>query len=388
MQEKLKILYLTSPYPYPSDNGGSQGIANDIKQIVSSEYGDRIKYFFANLEENIKQPIPFKNMNYKIFQAAKDAPVFIKFLYSLYSLYSYSSKRIATKEFREAILKENPDIIILDGFLPFESLPKIKKYKLIYVTHNIEYKFNLDMANTEKNILKKIWLLIKTLKIFYFEDKLINVADKVVCVSTSDYNYFKNRYPNKIYSNPHQIKVFEKQWNYNDKKTLFFCGAMDFQPNFEAIKWLANVLRPTLDPSIKIIIAGKGTDNVPNSWRYPNIEYLGFVSNDELSNLYCNSSAFICPIIYGSGIKMKLVEALGYGTPIISTKKALEGLNYIDIPPIIDLNLKNNKDKIEELIFDREKLVNYQASIASKIKDSINANNQWNKIINDCYKEL
>ena len=97
----------------------------------------------------------------------------------------------------------------------------------------------------------------------------------------------------------------------------------------------------------------------------------------------------MCPIIYGSGVKIKLTEALGFGAPIIATKNALEGLDYIDIIPIINRdNLKETKKNIENLLNNKEKLQEYSNNLLSQIKNYQEENDiSLEKIVEDCKYE-
>ena len=222
----------------------------------------------------------------------------------------------------------------------------------------------------------KIYRYLYLYRISKLEKELLEKSDKIVCISTSDYDYFKGIYPNKVEFLPHRIELQKNSWEGKGEKSLFFCGPLNFAPNYDSVKWIAEELSPVLAKDIKIKIAGKGTDNVPEEWKKDNIEYLGFVSREELLELYRNCSAFICPIVYGSGVKIKVTEALGFGTPVIATKEALEGLDYIDIKPLIDRNnIQQTKDNIESLLNNREKLEDYSKNLIKQI-ESYQKNNE------------
>ena len=74
----------------------------------------------------------------------------------LFTPYSFGYHSIATKELKDSIKYYSPDIVILDYIASYKALEKIKNYKLIYIAHNVETDFWIDIARLEKNILKKI----------------------------------------------------------------------------------------------------------------------------------------------------------------------------------------------------------------------------------------
>lgn len=384
-----KILYIPYTYPYPANNGGTIAIASHIEELMKSKFADIIQYYFpvSNSNKNLKNiPNNFKISSCKI----SHYEWLIKIYYLLFSKYTYSYNIFTGKDFRNKVKNYDPDIIIADTMLSYKLIKDIKFNKcLIYIAHNIEYNYYKDLYYIEKNPFVKLRLFINTIKIKFIEKNICNQAKAIICISASDYNYFKNIYPNKVEFLPHKIEIQNDKWQGENEKSLFFCGPLHFAPNKDSVQWIAEKLAPILSKDIKIKIAGKGTDNVPNGWKKENIEYLGFVSKKELLDLYRNSSAFLCPIIYGSGVKIKVTEALGFGTPIIATKEALEGLDYIDIKPLINRNdLEKTKENIENLLNNKESLQQYSNNLIEQItqyqKDN---NNSLEKIIGDCLND-
>ena len=384
-----EILYFCFNYPFPPKIGEEQNFASHIKDLAGSKFNNLLMLLFSNPNEN-NGKMPY-NIDYKIFEAKKNL-FFKKFIYFIHILFSKYPKNISnTKSLKigKYITTQEPKIFILDAIYSIAMLPKYKKQKLIYIAHNNEAKLYHDLAKIEKNLFMKIYRYLYLYRISKLEKELLEKSDKIVCISTSDYNYFKGIYPNKVEFLPHRIELQKNSWEGKGEKSLFFCGPLNFAPNYDSVKWIAEELSPVLAKDIKIKIAGKGTDNVPEEWKKDNIEYLGFVSREELLDLYRNCSAFICPIVYGSGVKIKVTEALGFGTPVIATKEALEGLDYIDIKPLIDRSdLQKTKENIEMLLNNQSKLQEYSSNLISQIETYQRKNdNSLEKIIGECIDE-
>ena len=363
-----KILYLTQTYPFPANDGGEQGLQTHVLELENSIYADNIKMFFSLHNKPTYEVKPLKIDN-RIFNIRKYKNILsksvIEFFEFFLSRYSRSYNIIDTKELRDAIREYNPEIVILDHIGCYKAL-RAAKYngKLIYIAHNIETEFNLGNARLQKNIIKKIIRYICALKAYCTERSVMKRADIIGCVSKSDYEIISKHYGNKTVLNNHVPKIENIEWNGSGYKTLFFCGPADFYPNKDAINWIINELAPKM-PDIKFKIAGKNTEKI--NIKTSNVECFGFVSKDELINLYTTSSAFICPIIYGSGIKMKLVEALGYYMPIIATENALEGLNMKLEPLINRNNLELTIKNINTILNDQDGLINYQKMIKTLV---------------------
>ena len=90
--------------------------------------------------------------------------------------------------------------------------------------------------------------------------------------------------------------------------------------NITAIQWFLNKVLPLLTKKPKIAIIGRVCKHIGE---YNNIDKIMFVEN--LADYYNKSRVAICPMLEGTGIKIKVVEALSYGLPVIGTEKAIDG---------------------------------------------------------------
>jgi glycosyltransferase involved in cell wall biosynthesis len=386
----MKILYLCPCFPFPATNGGEQAHFGNITELLASDL-DEIKLFFVNTDNKEISSIPnISEDKYRIFNYYKPQGGILgelnKLRYVITSKYPRKLEEIANNEVKKEIEAYNPDLVIMDGLQTFLLLSdKIKeKSKIIYITHNIETDLAFDLAKLEPLFSpRKIPLTIIANKIKKIEKDFMNYAHKVICLSSSDYKHFFKKYASKLELCPDNLVLNKKKWAINSNKNLLFCGSISFAPNHEAVEWIVNKLAPLLPENITINITGTRIEDVPLKWHKNNIKFLGFVSKEKLEDLYQNSSLYLCPIIMGSGIKMKLVEALKYGMPILATEESLEGLAFLNLPVLLDRNnikicvsnitrILNNNDELQKLNNTTlEKLTEYSAYRHKKIKKII-----------------
>jgi len=113
---------------------------------------------------------------------------------------------------------------------------------------------------------------------------------------------------------------------------LLFLGACEYPPNIEAAERLVNAIFPIVRnavPQARLIIAGGGSDRLPSRKHSPaNVDYLGYVP--DLDALYANARIVCCPLVNGGGTRIKLIEAAGYGLPMVSSHVGAEGLDFAD----------------------------------------------------------
>lgn len=110
--------------------------------------------------------------------------------------------------------------------------------------------------------------------------------------------------------------------------TVLFVGNYDYAPNVDAVEWALTEILPRLWqrlPQARFLVCGHA---LPAAWRSrfpdPRIEWRGYV--DELTAVQSQSSVFMAPLRFGGGSKLKVLEALAAGLPLVSTREGLSGL--------------------------------------------------------------
>ncbi|GAB0117263.1 glycosyltransferase [Acidisoma sp. 7E03] len=130
---------------------------------------------------------------------------------------------------------------------------------------------------------------------------------------------------------PLMYEVFGTTVPFSARRDICFLGGYRHTPNVDAVMYFINEIFPLLrraDPSIRFIIAGA---NAPQSIREltgEGIEFLGLV--EDLRDLFDRCRVFVCPLRYGAGAKGKVMSALSYGLPIVSTTIGVEGAGLED----------------------------------------------------------
>jgi glycosyltransferase involved in cell wall biosynthesis len=104
------------------------------------------------------------------------------------------------------------------------------------------------------------------------------------------------------------------------KYDLLFIGS-DNLYNVEGIEWFLKEVYPLLEKNLKIALAGNVCNKI--SFEAPNVFKLGFVEDAEA--LLRGSKFTLCPLKRGTGMKIKVIESLSYGIPVVSTRKGVDG---------------------------------------------------------------
>jgi glycosyltransferase involved in cell wall biosynthesis len=150
-----------------------------------------------------------------------------------------------------------------------------------------------------------------------------DVSGKKVCVVPNGVNI--ERYSTSL---SHQSQLSRRLKSDSEIKIILFHGAMDAKQNYEAAKLIMNFIAPKFAHSMFVII-GKGSDKLIRKVKsQENVLVLGLVPSIE--EYLAAADVCIAPIKVGSGTRLKVLEYLAAGKPIVATHKAVEGLGVID----------------------------------------------------------
>ena len=112
---------------------------------------------------------------------------------------------------------------------------------------------------------------------------------------------------------------------------LLFVGGLAYPPNADAVTWFANEVFPLVRkqlPSTVFRVVGHGVDHVAAIGELPGVELVGRV--DDLQPELDAACATVVPIRFGSGTRLKVIEALANRLPLVSTPLGAEGTEVVD----------------------------------------------------------
>lgn len=139
--------------------------------------------------------------------------------------------------------------------------------------------------------------------------------------------------------------------DFSERKDILFVGGFNHAPNIDAVLWFAKEVFPALlvrYPDLKWHIVGSNAPLEIRNLASENIILEGFVSDQELGELYRRCRLAVVPLRYGAGVKGKVVEASYYQIPLVTTSIGGEGLDDTTEAFVME----DDADKMAELIGD------------------------------------
>lgn len=113
--------------------------------------------------------------------------------------------------------------------------------------------------------------------------------------------------------------------------TMLFVGALDYEPNTDAVRWFANDVLPLIlarRPDARFVVVGRGGDLLAGIADDPGVELVGAVA--ELQPYLDAADISVVPIRVGAGTRLKVVEALANHLPMVTTTVGCEGIDVVD----------------------------------------------------------
>lgn len=211
---------------------------------------------------------------------------------------------------------------------------------------------------------------------FMKEVKLLDRFDTIVANSLDEMDKISPYISvEKINLIPHPIeKIHDKINMYSCRKftyDILFVGAA-YKPNLTGLNFFISSILPTIvarKPEIKIAVAGTvGQLLQIDTSLEKNVDLLGYVP--KLSDIYLRSRLVICPLLEGSGTKVKLQEAMAYSIPIVTTTVGASGLNLRDgVNAFITDNSTLYAQRVLDLLEQPELAQQLSHTVASTYKD-------------------
>jgi hypothetical protein len=307
--------------------------ASEVSTSLFNSIKCKKKKFFEIRNSHVD--FKFEKINY-IFNSIFFKP--LKIIFLIFKIYNFLKK-----DRNRLVIIEGCSWIGYSFFLLKILKILFKNIKIIYHGHNIEYEIRLLKNN------KIISLLTK-----FLEKKVYAQSDYATVVSKYDQKKIKKLYnldsiilKNGVSKSRLKIKRIN---NFKKKKYIIFSGNYFYLPNQIAIKILLYKILPKINEKftdIKLVITGT---NLPKYIANNNkIIFMPKLEKSKLNYIIKKSICTILPLINSPGTKLKVIESLMLGNPIIASSHSFKGIEIKSMnPPFIfkkksDINAILNK---------------------------------------------
>lgn len=363
----MKILLVSNKFPFPPRDGGSLATYNMIRGLAES--GNYVDLLLMNTSKHFTEDagstIDIKGLNkVKIVNIDNSVRFFSLVFNFAFSKLPYSAVRFTSRRFKSALLQLLKDndygIIQLEGLFLAPYLELIRNNSnalVVYRAHNVEHLIWQRLYMRENNFLKKWYLRVLYSRIENYERSFINSYDLLVTITGNDLeilNTLGNKKPSIVAPFGMYIQGLSKSKPVrSDNLCILYIGALDWMPNIEALDWFLKEVWPAVRkrfPEMVFRVAGR---NAKKNFLMDYAEK-GVISHGEIDNpgdFLGENGIVVVPLFSGSGIRVRIIEAMFAGRPVIASSVAVSG-----IPVVNEINILLADDG-ERFVYYIEKLV-------------------------------
>lgn len=180
--------------------------------------------------------------------------------------------------------------------------------------------------------------------------------------------------------------VTSQEFQFEQKKDIMFVGGFTHTPNVDAVLWFAKEVLPAILkelPEISFYIMGSNAPLEIQNLASRNVVVKGFVSDEELEQFYENCRVSIVPLRYGAGIKGKVIEAMRYGIPVMTTSIGAEGIEGAEQILAIEDDGQLMANKLVQLYQNEAELKRMSAESVAYIREHFSEDSAWHIIEKD-----
>lgn len=377
----MNILIVGNRVPWPVRDGGAMATYQLLKSLNFE--GCNVTYFTLNTKKHwVSQKEIQENLSF-VHVVAVPHLVKISALDALKNLFSSGSYFLsryhnprAKQQLADLLSQHTYDAVIIEGLYSSVFLDVIRQYysgNVVYRAHNLEHQIWSRLNKSESNLLKKAYLKLQIQRLNREEVQFVSKVDQCVSISPEDQKAFiemdlvsrkttdtestntettdtetsdlpdrnnRESSTNDSETNdpiPHASRHFlylpgmdpgleEKSKLQPD--TIFHLASMEWEANVSGLEWFLNKVWPLVlsgQPEMKIHIGGKSLDKKDRRYFQSGLVNHGEVQNaDEFMK---HHGIGIVPLWAGSGLRMKLLQAMSLGIPCVTTSIGAQGLN-------------------------------------------------------------
>jgi glycosyltransferase involved in cell wall biosynthesis len=230
------------------------------------------------------------------------------------------------------LLDEPWDVIQIEhsySFQPFEAPLQQLQRDFILTEHNVESA--LGAASYDRlPTWAKPFTLYDQWRYRRWEHRVFSQATQVIAVTEQDAANLQQLTgkPTAVVVNGVDCEHYAGVRPDLNSQRLLFIGNYEYSPNLDAVEWALEAILPRLwqlNPQVRFAICGYALpDSFRQRWPDPRIEWQGFVP--DLRDLQQNSAVFFAPLRQGGGSKLKVLEAMAAGLPVVTTAQGSSGL--------------------------------------------------------------
>lgn len=357
MSNRLKILFLAHLFPLPLDSGGKIKSYYTLKALAA-EHDVRVLTFIRSDDERAHLDELESICKVEIVELKRGI---LRRISDLLQAIAMGRSFIVSRDYRDQMQAEfdritsdfQPDVVHIDHLQMAQFVDFNSTYKTVLDHHNVESMIIKRLAETSESLPVRMYARIEWPKLQSYELDICRKASMVMTVSEEDKSTLTGLCPelDNVESVPigADVDYFQYVERAEGSKNILSIGTMYWPPNVDSMLYFTRDIYPLVKakvPECTLTIAGqRPVESIRALASDPSVTVIGYVSDSRELSKDCG--VFIVPLRSGSGVRVKILNALAMGLPVVSTSVGAEGL---EVESGIHLMLADSPDDFADAV--------------------------------------
>ncbi|MCS6846138.1 MAG: glycosyltransferase family 4 protein [Anaerolineae bacterium] len=331
----MRVLFLSSWYPYPADNGSRLRIYHLLRQLSSRHEISLISFTDEPVSDDRLRAMRALCAEVKTVQQRRFKPGRLKAILGFFSTRPRSVVDTYTEEMTQTVLREatrfRPDVVVASQM---DTAPYARRLDARRVLDEVEVTVLYEAYARARSKLRRFRAWLTWQKLTAYLRSLLYDFDGYTVVSDAERRRViqatATRTPVAIVPNGVDVEVCARIVAQPKPDTLIYSGALTYGANFDAVNYFLREIFPLIQakrPGVKLFVTGKldgvNLDVLP---RNDGVVFTGYL--DDVRPRIAQSWVSVVPLRIGGGTRLKILESLALGTPVVATSKGVEGLDF------------------------------------------------------------
>jgi glycosyltransferase involved in cell wall biosynthesis len=332
----MKILFLSRWFPFPTNNGSKLRIYNLLRGL--NQLHDVILLSFTDQPQGRPEAVEVRSICREVHTVPwrEFDPNSWRARLAFFSLKPRSVVDTFSPEMAHKITSllsaQKFDLIIASQFPMAAYFSHFGDTPAIFEELELGLSYG-DAHDPTGGWKKRLRHTLTWFKLRRYFSQLLDVFQACTVVSEKERQLLQqifpvNKKPVVVIPNCVTVKDYENIRVEPKPNQLVFTGSFRYHTNYEAMLWFVRDVFPLVleqIPQTQLIITG---DNAGLSLpACPNVILAGYV--DDIASLIASSTVSLAPLWSGGGTRLKILEAMALGIPVVATSKGAEGLDGI-----------------------------------------------------------
>lgn len=389
-----KLLMLTIELPYPPTSGGRMKSWNMLKYLANTfDVGLACPIRYGNeYQDEMKQQVELRHFLHDTVEIPRSAKNLL-ISYALGMPLNVYRDRSSQLKSEVAAVADQYDMILVDHYESAQYVPDDYRGKVVFHAHNATFLMWERYAGSDASWPYRLVTWAEGLRVKSSEKKICGRADRVFASPNDidtlvgigvDRTKFRETYH---LGDDSQLALPSLRFE-DTLPVLLYVGTLNWEANVDGLLWFFDEVLPLVlakQPDVLVkIVGGKPDQRLLDKARHmPQVVFTGFVK--DLEPLFNEARVSLAPLRFGSGIKVKVLNSMCRGLPIVTTTIGAEGIDARHMQELaITDTPADMAQAIDTLLTDRAAWEVLERGSRDKVREKYT----WEKVLGSMKDEL